>query len=59
MLEDAQSERLQRQRRKSWVQRPNEVFVKPLRLLDLEANSFDRLELLARQVYNESDTQVI
>lgn len=59
MLEDSESERFQGQGGEGRIQRPDEVFVEPLRFLHLKAYPFDRLELLMRQVYNESDTQVI
>lgn len=59
MLEDPKSERFQGQGGEGGIQRPDEVFVKPLRFLDLKTDPFDRLQLLTRQVYNESDTQVI
>ena len=59
MLEDAQTESAQVQGGKGGIKRPDEVFVEPLCLLDLEADPLDRLKLLGRQIDDEPDTQVI
>jgi len=59
MLEYSESERFEGQGGEGRIHRPDEVFVKPLRFLHLEAYPFDRLKLFMRQVYNKSDTQVI
>lgn len=41
------------------VQGPNEVFVEPLRLLDLEADALHGLELFVGQVHDEADAEVV
>jgi hypothetical protein len=59
MLKDAESKRLERERGESWVERPNEVLVKPLRFLDLKADPFYGFKLFSRQIDNEADAEVI
>ena len=59
MLEDAESKRLEREGRESWVERPNEILVEPLRFLDLKADPFHGFKFFSRQVDNEADAEVI
>lgn len=39
-----------------WIQRANEVLVKPLCFLNLKAYPFDRFELLGGEIYYEAYT---
>lgn len=48
MLENAEAEGPQSQRRQRGVEWTYEIFVEPLRLFHLEADSFDRGQLLGR-----------
>lgn len=59
MLEHALGEHAQVHRRQARVQRPDEVFIEPLCLLDLKADALDRLQLLVGQVHNEAHAEVI
>lgn len=45
--------------RQARVERPDEIFVEPLRLLELEAYALHGLELFVGRVDDEADTQVI
>ncbi|GAT19133.1 hypothetical protein RIB2604_00400650 [Aspergillus luchuensis] len=47
MLKNAQSEGFQGQGRESRIQRPNEVFVKPLCFFNLKTDAFNRFELFS------------
>jgi hypothetical protein len=59
MLENQLTKLTQVQRREIWVERPDEVFVKPLRLLDLKTYPFYGLKLFSGKVNNKPNTQVI
>lgn len=59
MLEHEQRKSAQVHGRQRGVQRADEVFVEPLRLLYLEAYSLDRLQLLVGQVDDEAHAEVV
>lgn len=59
VLQDARGKLPQVQLRQRRVQRTDKVFVEPLGLLDLEADSLDRLEFFLGQVDDKTDAQVI
>lgn len=55
VLEYTERECFQGEGRQCRIEWANEIFVKPLCLFHLEADTFDRFELLARQVNDEAD----
>lgn len=59
MLEDAEREGFKGEGRESRIQRPDKVFVEPLRFLYLKTDPFDGFELLPWEVNNEADAEVI
>lgn len=59
MLEDAQTEITEGERRKVWIERADEVFVEPLCFFDLEAYSLYGFQFFLWQIDYETYTEVI
>lgn len=59
MLKYHHAEPLQVHGRQGRVEGADEILVEPLRLLDLEAYSFDRLEFFLWKIDDEANTEVI
>lgn len=59
MLKDSQTKRSERHGWQGRVQRPNEIFVEPLRFFDLEADSRDRREIFLGEVDDEADAKIV
>lgn len=59
MLKNSQTKSPQRHRRQGRVQWPNEIFIKPLRFLDLKAYSGNRRQVFLWEVDDEADAKIV
>lgn len=59
MLEYAHAEDAQGHGRQGWVQRTDEIFVEPLRFLNLETYALYRGEVFGGDIDNEADAKVV